>query len=339
MHKLIVNRPEARNFVESFIPISWGRNYTIVYTLELDRYPLIELDNMEIYNINDPAHKAACNKIDNSLRGLCQKLSKLCHNKYRCRHTLHSMQDIPYVLCTDNQVKWPFNKNDLLIAKPCEGSRSRGVQKVMHGDTLSNPTQTHHIIEKYIDDKCPKFSVDGYICDDEIGVLAIWKNVYYEEDPMKFKYLKFPCTSLDTQVLNEKYISVVEELNEKTGCNNQLINIELILIGNQAVVMEINPRAGVNYLPIFHVTGYDALLVQENLLKGIPPVKTERQGYGICRYNHDFTLGDQVRYHQDKACFSIFNMCISHTYAVSYSPLIDLEALVEREYTRFIGHG
>ena len=105
----------------------------------------------------------------------------------------------------------------------------------------------------------PRLSVDGYICNkNQIDILAIWDSIYFTNNPTKFHYLIYPSKHLKYEhIIRKKYVEVIKELHLKTGCNNQFLNIEFFIINGKIKVMEINPRIGTNYLPIYHITGYD----------------------------------------------------------------------------------
>lgn len=85
-----------------------------------------------------------------------------------------------------------------------------GVRTVYHGDTLPD-IQDDYIIEKYIDDKYPRVSVDGYLIGDKIEILSVVDSVYYEDDPLKFNYLASHSIH-DSAALREKYFETIKEI-------------------------------------------------------------------------------------------------------------------------------
>ena len=168
--------------------------------------------------------------------------------------------------------------------------------------------------------------------------MSIWDSIYYKEVPTKFKYLIFPSKYSDNDFLKQKFIKVVQELHEKTGCNNQIIDIEFFLVDNKPLVMEINPRIGGNYLPIYHITGYNNFLVSEELKKGVIPKKTEKIGFGVCRYNYGRGKNnDVVILSENTNIFSVNSGTNGYYHTYSFSYKNDLDKLienVEKEYKK-----
>jgi predicted ATP-grasp superfamily ATP-dependent carboligase len=331
--KIIVT-DHCKEFVELFIPKNWINKYEIIDT---SSFKNIKNDYFkEIYYLSDSGYDSVSKKIDNPNYGSCHKLSKLCNNKYNCREVMTTLKDIPFKKCIDGYIKWE-NKDEKLIAKPVNGTGSKDLFIVKDGDKINIGKNQTYIVEKYIDDKFPKVSVDGFICGDKIDILSIWDNIYHEDEPTKLYGLSFPSKYSECQFLKNKYIEVVKELKEKTNCNNQVIDIEFFIVNNEAYVMEINPRIGGNYLPIYHVTGYNPFTVNESLQNNKIPEKSSKTGLGYCRYNYGIqNMKDNV-IRRGKNIFSIYTEKYYHTYVYSYDKnekLKNLKYFADNEFKR-----
>ena len=330
--KIIVT-DHCKEFVELFIPKNWINKYEIIDTSSFEN---IKNDYFkEIYYLSDSGYDSVSKKIDNPNYGSCHKLSKLCNNKYNCREVMTTLKDIPFKKCIDGYIKWE-NKDEKLIAKPVNGTGSKDLFIVKDGDKINIGKNQTYIVEKYIDDKFPKVSVDGFICGDKIDILSIWDNIYHEDEPTKLYGLSFPSKYSECKFLKNKYIEVVKELKEKTNCNNQVIDIEFFIVNNEAYVMEINPRIGGNYLPIYHVTGYNPFTVNESLQNNKIPEKSSKTGLGYCRYNYGIqNMKDNV-IRRGKNIFSIYTEKYYHTYVYSYynKKLQNLKYIANKEFKR-----
>ena len=340
MRNHIVISPHPKYIVEKSIPKEWKEegNYCIVTSpefLEMD-YD-VELD--AVYPWGDIAFDTICEKIDRPDKGFSKSVSELCNNKYTCRKTLKSLDDIPFEICKDNVVNWPGDKDEKLIAKPVNGTGSRGISIVKHGDQLEAIDQDY-IIEKYIDDKYPRMCVDGYLCNGEIGILCLWDNNYKKDDPTRFESLAYPCRLSDTVQFKaiRKFRQAVKELHDLTGTDNQIFDIEFFIIDGEAKIMEINPRIGGNYLPFFErVTGYNPWKCYENIRNGKLPEKVSLGGCGVCRYNWFFDCEDSI-YEDKKGNYSVKSAQYSHTYMFSSKRNISYKELLKKAkkvYKRF----
>ena len=119
---------------------------------------------------------------------------------------------------------------------------------------------------------------------------------YCEDIPTNLKSLTFPSIHSNNTNILKKYRTVVKELAQKTNCNNQIIDIEFFILSEDDIrVIEINPRCGGNYLPIYNVTGYMPLYVSEQLKNNIIPSKTEKMGKAYVRYNYEFSSKNSVQ--------------------------------------------
>lgn len=191
-----------------------------------------------------------------------------------------------------------------------------GVRTVYHGDTLPD-IQDDYIIEKYIDDKYPRVSVDGYLIGDKIEILSVVDSVYYEDDPLKFNYLASHSIH-DSAALREKYFETIKEIKEVTNCDNQIIDVEFFITGEKAIGMEINPRIFSNMVPVYsQMTGYNPWLAMEAIKNGQTPMKTTTTCKNvICKYNHIFNHNDAFIQH-DTSFFTVISSFHSHTYGFS----------------------
>jgi|TARA_B100000427_G_C15511102_1_gene596211 predicted ATP-grasp superfamily ATP-dependent carboligase len=338
--KLIVT-PHSELWLQLFVPKHW--DYIVLDIKSFESKSNDFLDQYDIFYLSDVGYDSVSKIINQPSDGSCFQLSVLCNNKYKARTEMLTLQDIPFVLCDTSYIEW-YNTNDKLIAKPVTGSGSRDLHIVHHGDYINNPEKEVFIVEKYIDDNYPRISVDGYICGNNIGILSIWDNVYDENNKTQLTGLSFPSIHSQNPDILNKYISVVKELKEKTNCNNQIIDIEFFIIGeNDIRVIEINPRCGGNYLPIYKVTGYLPLLVSEQLKNNIVPEKTEKLGKGYTRYNYE--VNNVSNYLQPEILqnniysFSVESDTYSHSFAYSYDEDIhmkDLQIASQNEYDKLI---
>ena len=201
-----------------------------------------------------------------------------------------------------------------------------GIQVAQHGNILPD-TQENYIIEKYIDDKYPRVSVDGYICGDQIKILGVVDSVYYKDDPLKFNYLVSHSVH-DSSTLREKYMEIIKELKQVTKCDKQIIDVEFFIVEGKPIGMEINPRVFTNMIPVYTwMTGYNPWLVMEAIKKGHMPLKiTAPCKTVISKYNHAYQH-EPVFLQHDNSIFTIMFCSLSHTYG--FSDNLNREQLLE----------
>merc|ERR1712188_108483 len=298
---------------------TYPKEWTDIDIVTIEEFEQMETipDDVEVYSISDSGYDIVSSKLNIIEQGFCNELALLCNDKYLCRTSMETLQDIEFTVCDDNIVNWPYNTDDILFAKPLGGFGSKNLSIVKHGDILPD-IGDDYIIEKYIDDVHPRVDINGYLCGDEIGVLSVMDNIYDDEIGYQLKYFIYPSTFSNNQKLLNKYNQVVAELKEQTGCNNCIINIEFFIVDGEPIVMEINPRIGVNYLPIFHVTGYNPWKAMEDLKRGNIPSKTEQEGVGICRYNYIWNNNSIFMIQNNSNTFSLITSAFSHSYNYSY---------------------
>lgn len=335
MKRKIVISLHNPSLVISSIPEDW-EYYSIVTPLEFKSLPYV-FDDCEIYPWGDTAYNIVSETVDRPQFGFSKMLSYICNHKYICRSTLQSMKSIPYKICKNNRIEWKQDENKKLIAKPIHGSGSRDIHIVYHGDNVPD-IKEDYIVEEYIDDSYPRLSIDGYICDGVVGILSIWDSVYDKDKPLQFNYLQYPSVHRDNSNVIDKYVEVVKELYNRFHCNRQIIDIEFFLVGDEVKVMEINPRIGGNYLPIYEeVTGYNPWKCYESLYQGKIPQRTCSEKNGLCAYNYNYapikgiyqhyfdkslpTISSTIFRKQEKNIFSIVEspgaFGYSHTYMYS----------------------
>lgn len=187
MKHIVLNKPYL--YVENSIPKEWKASMQLV---DHKDWSNLKCDYMqdEFYVCNDFGYNtiAKSNKVPIN-RGFCKALSDLANDKYQARANMETMKSIQHVLCDDNIVNWPFNRSDCLFAKPVHGFAAQGtVRNARHGTVLPDIGEPY-LIEKYIDDKYPRLSVDGYLCGDRIGILATCDNVYLPTQKIQYHYL------------------------------------------------------------------------------------------------------------------------------------------------------
>ena len=325
--KLIIT-PHPDFWVKLFIPKHW--KYLIANIASFESNKDLQSDKYDIYYLSDKGYDSVSKIINNPSDGSCFELSQLCNDKFNCRKNMKSLQDIPFKLCSSSLIEWP-KPDEKLVAKPVNGTGSSNINIVKHGDKIYNPENDLFIVEKYIDDKYPRISVDGYICGDNIDILAIWDNNYCEDIPTNLKSLTFPSIHSNNPNILKKYRTVVKELAQKTNCNNQIIDIEFFILSEDDIrVIEINPRCGGNYLPIYHVTGYMPLYVSEQLKNNIIPSKTEKMGKAYVRYNYEFSSKNSVQkgvYSNNIFRFTVNSHSYAHSYAYTYDDNVSIGCL------------
>ena len=326
-------------YIETTIPDDWNNNYIVIHPNDLSSFNY-DPELHDIFPWGDLAYDTCAKQFNLPNKGFSKKLSELCNDKYITREKLDSLKDIPYTICSNRVVNWSGDPNDKLIAKPVDGCGSRDLHIVKHGDILPDDDITY-IIELYIDDKYHRATIDGYITNGQIGVLDIFDYNFYPDDPMKLTSMVYPSKFIDNQLIYDKYIEVVSELHEKTGCNNQIINIDIFIMDNEVKVMEINPRMGGNYLPIFEIsTGYNPWKCHEAVYNGEIPVRTGKEHNGICKFTYLWT--DSVyKYVDDQSSdYNMFSLLAgkdSYSQLYIYSEtksLEELDIIANNELTR-----
>jgi len=324
----------SKDIAVTSVPKEWDGNYILMNPndfYDFDYDPLIH----EVYPIGDLAYDIAAEKINKPELGFSKELSEICNDKFRCRETLDSLKDIPYKICDNNKINWEESPNTKLIAKPVGGSGSNGIHVVKHGDTVPDIGE-NYIVELYIDDQYPRVFIDGYILNGEIDVLCLSESVYKKDNPTEFDYFVFPSQYNNTPMYDKivkKYKEVVSELHDKTKCDNQIIDIEFFIVNDTVKVMEINPRIGVNHIPMFNeVCGYCPWKSLENIYNNIKPKKTLNKKKGICLYNYLFDNKKGIYLHKLNSGenIEIFTILahICHTYIYTDSDNYSIDDLI-----------
>jgi len=314
MKYIITSKPDV--MLENSIPRSWKGNIRILS--DKDWPALIEsIDRSvdEVYAVGD-ADYAAVAKSSLGFPNISKKLSDITVDKYEGRMALSCMKDIPFTICDDNIVAWPYHVDDVLFAKPVGGYASiNTISHVRHGDILPD-IQEAYIIEKYIEQKHLRITAEGFVCGDDIGILFTYDNIEYldqsnstegrHQPGPRLRYLGHPSRYHSDPKMTKRFLEVVSELRQVTGCDRQMLNIEFFVIDGEFVVMEINPRISGNALPFYEkVSGVNPWLFMEHLLRGVVlPFPAEPPCTGVCRYTYGFN-GMPVFTKHDEDTFSI----------------------------------
>ena len=338
--QITVVTPSAPCLIWESLPEEWKDAVAIVHPTQFVASQSDRAESGEnVYSVSDAGYEAVSHVVNNPTYGFCRNLASLCINKFTTRQTMRTMQDIPYRLVGENlTVEWEHDPAQKLIAKPARGSGSRDVHIVKHGHQLPPLLNDRYIVERYVPDSVPRVSIDGYVCGKHIGILCMWDSVYHRQAPTTFHYLAFPSAHASDARVVRKFTDVVRELQAITGCDNQIIDMELFVEPDRVTVMEINPRLGVNYIPIYeNATGYCPWRSLTRLKKGLRPIRTKPPSNGVCRYNHDYEHNRQrngepwghlvhAPVKHVESHFSIYTDAHAHTYATS--PVKSIDELV-----------
>ena len=199
--------------------------------------------------------------------------------------------------------------------------RSRNVVITKHGETLPDIGE-NYVVEKYIDDRYQRISVDGYVCGQEIGIFMTYDNMYFKDEPTKFHYLGFPSVFHDDLKLKNRFVEVISELKRKTGCNNQIIDIEFFAVEGDFLVMEINPRISAFGPAIYEkLTGVNPWVFMEGLKEGIvhkPAASLSTLPTAVIRYNYMYKPGEAVEIEHDEETFSVIGDGVNETFSLTY---------------------
>jgi len=293
----------------------------------------------DYFAANDDGYNTLSRYIDNSEDvSFSKALCDLTNNKYKARCTLKSLKGVPFTISTNNHVDWPFDVKDDLIAKPIHGTGSRNVIKTKHGESLPDIDEDY-IIEKYIDDCYQRVSVDGYVCGKQIGILTTCDNMYYSDKPTKFHYLGHPSIYQGDPKLKQRFVEVIRELVQVTGCKNQIIDVEFFAVEGDFLVMEVNPRILANSVPIYEkIAGINPLIFMEGLKKGVVMDLTETPQIGVVRYNYRYRNGEASEIEHDKNTFSLIGDGIKENFSLTYrtsaegTPHSELIESLDRDY-------
>jgi len=301
--------------IKRSIPPSWEAEYLHPRYINGQ----LDVEKNQYFAANDDGYNTLCLYIDPKKDGsFCKALSEMANNKYKARSTLKSLRGVPFTLSTNDIVDWPFDVNDDLIAKPIHGTGSRNVIKTKHGQSLPNIGEDY-IIEKYIDDRYQRVSVDGYVCGKKIGFLSTCDNMYYPDNPTKFHYLGYPSIHQEDPKLMQRYVEVITELVNETGCNNQIIDVEFFAVEGDFLVMEINPRILANTVPIYEeIAGINPWIFAEGLKKGVVYELTSTPLAGVIRYNYRYRPGDASVIEHDEDTFSLIGDGLTENFSLTY---------------------
>jgi len=301
--------------IKRSIPTSWEAEYLHPKNITGQ----LDVEKNQYFAANDDGYNTLCLHIDPKKDGsFCKALSGMANNKYKARSTLKSLKGVPFTLSTNNIVDWPFDVNDDLIAKPIHGTGSRNVIKTKHGESLPNIDEDY-IIEKYIDDRYQRVSVDGYVCGEKIGILSTCDNMYYPDNPTKFHYLGYPSIHQEDPKLMQRYVEVITELVKETGCNNQIIDVEFFAVEGDFLVMEINPRILANTVPIYEeIAGINPWIFMEGLRNGVVYDLTATPLAAVIRYNYRYRPGDASEIEHDEDTFSLIGDGVNENFSLTF---------------------
>jgi len=301
--------------IKRSIPPSWEAEY--LHPKYINEQ--LDVEQNQYFAANDAGYNTLCQYIDPKKDGsFCKALSEMAKNKYKARSTLKSLKGVPFTLSTNNIVEWPFDVNDNLIAKPVHGSGSSNIIMTKHGESLPNISD-EYIIEKYIDDRYQRVSVDGYVCGKKIGFLSTCDNMYYPDNPTKFHYLGYPSIHQEDPKLMQRYVEVITELVNETGCNNQIIDVEFFAVEGDFLVMEINPRILANTIPIYEeIAGINPWIFSEGLKNGVVYDLTATPLTGVIRYNYRYRPGDASEIEHDENTFSLIENGVTEDFSLTY---------------------
>ena len=282
---ILSNYPEE--ILKRIIPLEWD-NFLILKLSQIEEvlstYDCTD-DNINIYSIDKIFYYSK--NYHNQILNYSDSLWKIFNDKYYMRKNLSSASDILSKISNLQSIQWNDNNSVKLIAKPIWGfsKQNNNLFMLKNNELFNNNDNINYIFEEYIDNNYPKICVIGCIYDKKIDILSIWDNIYYDNYPFIFKTVNYPSIYSNNKHIINKYTTTLNELIQKTDCNNLIIEIEMYLINDQVKIMKIKPFIRFEYLPILSITGYNVFKILENLNKKQKPIKTEKIGYGICRYN------------------------------------------------------
>ena len=299
------------------IPPSWNAEYLHPDSIIAP----LDTETNQYFAACDSSYTTLSELINKEDDSFSPELHQMVTNKYRARTSLKSTQGVPFTLCTNNLVEWPFDLKDKLLAKPVYGTRSRDVVITKHGETLPDIGEDY-IVEKYIDDCYQRISVDGYVCGDKIGIFMTYDNVYFPDEPTKFHYLGFPSVYHDDPKLTNRFIEVISEVKKNTGCNNQIIDIEFFAVDGEFLVMEINSRISAFGPAIYEkIAGVNPWVFMEGLKEGVvhePVSPFSTLPTAVIRYNHMHRPGDAVEIEHDEETFSVIGDGVKETFSLTF---------------------
>ena len=131
------------------------------------------------------------------------------------------------------------------------------------------------LFEEYVESE--KVTTDGYVFRGEVHCFAIVDNVYRTDNPGAFHACKTPSaqpTAVQEQ-LRAHYISVVEQLRDRHGLDNCLVDVEQHVRysrdGTLTIqTMEINPRMFAQFEPVYEATFHHGNLYRTQLQLQLP---------------------------------------------------------------------
>ena len=161
-----------------------------------------------------------------------------------------------------------------LILKPALGVSSIGIHAVSPGQEspylgLEDPCgminfetsfidkdcrDAAGIVEEYVDWSYKRVSCDCYLFDGKTYPFSIADNVYCKDNLEVFDHLMVPTQDLTEQEQDACWRQmdiICGSLHEKYGMDNQFICTEFFVKGDEAHVMEVNPRISANQAPCF----------------------------------------------------------------------------------------
>lgn len=212
-----------------------------------------------------------------SLIGTPLQVIELIKNKYLVRKKLYengiSSGSQFFVIDNINDIEKLEDKiNYPVIVKPCDGSGSRGVEKVEQKSNLKNAVenaiQASHSKRAYIESffEGKEYGVESFVTNGNVNVLGIMKK-YMTKPPIYAELGHSIPSGLDEEI-EKKIITEVKKSIKALGIQNGSVNMDLILSNNgEPHIVDIGARMGGNLIGSHIIPYSKGIDILENLVK------------------------------------------------------------------------
>lgn len=218
-----------------------------------------------------------------NLKGNPLDVVKVIKNKYLTRKKIYDQKidsmsqyyeitEVEGIKDIIEKVKYP------LIVKPCDGSGSRGIKRVDNNDELYQACEEalkaslskRVLIEEFVCGK--EYGIESFVSNGKIFVLAVMEKTMTE--PPYYAELGH-CSNSGLEVAVEKKVKdIVKNAIRSLGIISGSVNMDLLINGNEIVIIDIGVRMGGNLIgshivPLSTEIDYLKIILQESLGESI----------------------------------------------------------------------
>lgn len=217
-----------------------------------------------------------------NLPGLSYDVAKVIKNKYKVRKIFvkENVDDVSQCYEIENYSDLELIKDRLkypLIVKPCDGSGSKGINKVISYEQLKDACNeaiqysivSRALVEDFIDGK--EIGVESFVYNNEIYILGILDKKMTSPP----NYAELGHSTFQDHIISGKVKNVVRKAIKALGINFGAVNMDILISkDNKITIIDVGARMGGNLIgshiiPISTGIDYMEILIKSALGENI----------------------------------------------------------------------